>query len=72
MLKQTGRTVWVAVSRYSLEDDVEPIVVVGTSKEAAEAALDIAVRSHNEDMDGQELRELWIDEAAIELPVFAI
>lgn len=67
----TNQTVWVAVSRYGPEDDVEPIVALGETKEAAEAALDKIIRDMAKDTDTteDELRELWVDEHTVELPI---
>ena len=69
-IRLTGRTVWVAVSRYADDDGLQPLLAVGDTKEAAEEALEVAIQSHNEDATFD--RDMWIDEAAVELPICAL
>ncbi len=52
------RTVWAAVAVYGPEDDVDPIVAVGHSKEAAENALQWRLMVHCQ--DDAEGAEQWI------------
>jgi hypothetical protein len=60
------RTVWVAVAVYGPEDDIEPIVATGHSKEAAENALEWKLSVHcQDDIEGT---EHWITYPAEEHP----
>lgn len=70
--KTTGRTVWVATSRYANDDGTEgwTVVGVGDTPEAATEALELAVQSHNEDETFD--RDMWIDEHPVEVPVMAM
>jgi|SoiMethySBSTD1v2_1073268.scaffolds.fasta_scaffold1618907_2 hypothetical protein len=52
------RIVWTAVAVYAPEDDVDPLVAVGHSKEAAENALQWRLMVHCQ--DDAECIEQWI------------
>jgi len=71
-IKTTGRTVWVATSRYADDDSSGgwTLVGVGETPEAATEALELAIQSHNEDETF--CRGMWIDEQPVQVPVMAL
>lgn len=80
----TQRIIWIAMATYGPEDDVEPLVAAGTTKEKAEFGLYEAIKEACSDTNALELElaeateqepyvdsaENWIEQEAFQIPLY--